>query len=275
MRIELMTPGFERHVLEVETGGLRSEPSVFFDGARAVPRMEPGSFLVHRADGSEAIVVVRRSRWFIDPIPRVAVDGVPADVRRRPSWVELLWAGLPLLLALFGPLAAIVGIVAAIENYRIVRLPGGVGHWLRPLLVTVVACVVVLAASFASLLLIGVSQQAAGERAVQHFHALLDAGDGRAIVSEADPLFTSSSSAPIAAQFLSNVHTKFGAVGTSSLGTWTVNKQLTTDASGTFLRMEYRTQFAAGSATETFTWRIDGDRVLLVGYHIDSPLQLP
>jgi hypothetical protein len=275
MRIELMNPGFEGHVLEVETGGLRAEPSVFFDGARAAPRMEPGSFLVHQANGTEANIVVRRSPWVIDPIPRVTVDGQRAEIRGRPSWPALLWAGLPLLFALFGPVPGVVGVVAALGNYRIVRLPGGFGRWWRALMVTIAAGALVIGVMFASLGLTGATQTAAGEHAVQRVHALLDAGDGAQIVTEADPLFTSKSSAAVATQFFHDLHAAFGAVQSSSLNTWMVNQQLTTDVSATFLRMDYRTQFAAGPATETFTWRIDGDRMLLAGYHIDSAAVLP
>lgn len=275
MRIELLNPGFEGHVLEVETGGLRVAPWVYFDGARAVPQMEPGSFVVRRTDGTDANVLVRRSRSIIDPIPRVSLDGQPVQVRGRPTWIVLVWAAVPLLLAAFGPVAAAVGILAAIENYRIVRLPGGIGRWGRALAVSVVAGLLVGVISLASLGLTGAGQTAAGEHAVQHLHALLDAGQGAQIVAEADPLFTSTASAAVATQFFADLHSKYGAVRSSALNTWTVNQQVMTGVSATFLRMDYETQFAAGPATETFTWRIDGGRMLLVGYHLDSPLTRP
>lgn len=34
--------------------------------------------------------------------------------------------------------------------------------------------------------------------------------------------------------------------------------------------VSYETKFASGSGTETFTWRVDGGQLKLVGYHIDS-----
>jgi hypothetical protein len=142
-------------------------------------------------------------------------------------------------------------------------------------MVTVAAGVVLIAVMFASLGLTGATQTAAGERAVQHLHALLDAGNGAQIVTEADPLFTSETSAAVATQFFRDLHAKFGGVRSSSLNTWIVNQQLATEVRATFLRMDYRTQFAVGPATETFTWRIDGDRMLLAGYHIDSAAVLP
>jgi hypothetical protein len=269
MRIELLNPGFEGHVLEVETGGLRAAPWIYFDGARAVPQIEPGSFVVRRTDGTDANIVVRRSRSKIDPIPSVSVDGVPVAVRGRPTWIVVVWAALPLLLAAFGPVGAAVGIVAAIENYRIVRLPGGIGRWGRALSVSVVAGLLVGAISLASLGLTGAGQTAAAEHAVQHLHALLDAGQDAQIVAEADPLFTSTASPADAAQFFANVHATYGVVRSSTLNTWTVNQQVATGATGTFLRMDYATHFAFGQATETFTWRIDGGRMSLVGYHLN------
>ncbi len=270
VRIELMNPGFEGHVLEVETGGLWREPYFVLDGAPATPGSSPTTFILHRADGAEAIGVIRRSASLVDPIPRAAIDGQSIEVRRRPRWYELAWAALPLLLGLSGIAGLLIGAIAALQNYRIMRLPGGVGRWIRTLFTSLMAAVIVGLVFYASLLLTGNAQLATADRAVERFHVLLDAGDARGIVSEADPLLTSQASSTTVIQTLAAIHQKLGAVRSSSRSSWFVNQQVSTSVTGTFLRVVYATEFAAGMATETFIWRIDGDHTSLASYHVES-----
>jgi len=67
-------------------------------------------------------------------------------------------------------------------------------------------------------------------------------------------------------KFFGAIHRKLGDAGEWSLQGWNVN--VTT--SGTIVRLECKTKFARGEATESFVWRVRGESASLMGYHINS-----
>lgn len=104
------------------------------------------------------------------------------------------------------------------------------------------------------------------EPAVQQFHQRLDAGQYQAICSEAVEGFCAPGAAGDAMSFLKGVHEKLGTTSSAKRGGWNVSSA----TGGTFVRMQYNTTFANGSAAETFTWIKSGNTFKLYGYNVQS-----
>jgi hypothetical protein len=104
------------------------------------------------------------------------------------------------------------------------------------------------------------------DEAVAQFHERLDAGQYDMICEEAIQGFCSGGADGEAARFLKGVHEKLGMAGVATRG----NLNVTSTTSGTFVRVEYETKFAIGSAVETFTWMKDGNTLKLRGYNVQS-----
>jgi len=103
------------------------------------------------------------------------------------------------------------------------------------------------------------------DAAVRHFHQQLNAGDYENICREADQGFVSQGHDE-SIRFLEAVHRKLGLAGTETR----LNIRVETNPGGTFLTTQYNTMFAAGTATEMFTWVKSGGTLKLNGYHIQS-----
>lgn len=103
------------------------------------------------------------------------------------------------------------------------------------------------------------------DAAVRHFHEQLNAGDYEGICREADQGFGNQGHDE-AIRFLEAVHRKLGLAGTETR----LNIRVETNPGGTFLTTQYSTMFAAGTATEMFTWVKSGGTLKLNGYHIQS-----
>ena len=104
------------------------------------------------------------------------------------------------------------------------------------------------------------------EPAVQQFHQRLDAGQYQAICSEAVEGFCVPAAAGDTMSFLKGVHEKLGNTSSAKRGVWNVSST----TGGTFVRMQYNTAFANGSAAETFTWIKSGNTFKLYGYNVQS-----
>jgi hypothetical protein len=59
---------------------------------------------------------------------------------------------------------------------------------------------------------------------------------------------------------------RLGQVRSQSDPAWNVS----TSPKGTFVTLVYQIEFEKGKATESFVWRVDGQKVQLIGYHINS-----
>ena len=104
------------------------------------------------------------------------------------------------------------------------------------------------------------------DAAVRHFHQQLNAGDYEGIYREADQGFGGSQGHDESIRFLQAVHQKLGVAGTETR----LNIRVETNPGGTFLTTQYSTLFAAGAATEMFTWVKSSGTLKLNGYHIQS-----
>jgi len=104
------------------------------------------------------------------------------------------------------------------------------------------------------------------EAAVTVFHSQLDAEQFDAIWDGADDLFRSKTSREEYAKFVGAVHKKLGSVVNTTAQGWSVN--YINFQTRVVLRQE--TQFANGSANETFLYIVKGNSVKLAGYNISS-----
>ena len=102
--------------------------------------------------------------------------------------------------------------------------------------------------------------------AAASFHSDLNAERYSKIYGEASSRFRQSSSQEDISKFFAAVHRKLGAAQSSQSESYFA----TATTGGKFVRVVYATKFDNGKATETFEWQVDGDRLLLVGYHIES-----
>lgn len=104
--------------------------------------------------------------------------------------------------------------------------------------------------------------------AVQQFHQKLNAERYDEICREADEEFVKREELT---KLLEAVHSKMGNVESETL----VKVRVNATTGGSFITTQFRTTFAQGPATETFTW-VKGNGVLrLRGYSIQSSAFLP
>jgi hypothetical protein len=116
----VMAPGFEGRQFYVEMGGLFSSPKLMIDGQPAARAQKRGHFLLRRNDGVE--VVARMRNVFVDPIPKVIIEGQTIQIAESLKWYEWLWICAPLFLMIVGGAigGAIGGLTVAV-NGRIFR----------------------------------------------------------------------------------------------------------------------------------------------------------
>ena len=104
------------------------------------------------------------------------------------------------------------------------------------------------------------------EAGVVQFHTQLDKGEFTNIYKATHPDFKKVSDEKSFTELLSAIHRKLGPVRTTEKASWNVNSHnLKTN-----VVLTYSTKFAEGTGTETFTYRIDGAKAVLLGYHINS-----
>lgn len=104
------------------------------------------------------------------------------------------------------------------------------------------------------------------EPKVAVFHERLNAGQYGEIYSEASEEFRSVAPQEKVLALFSAIDNKLGKVKSSSIKTWNVN----TFNFVTTVVLVVDTQFERGVGTETFTFRVSGDKATLLGYYINS-----
>ncbi len=105
------------------------------------------------------------------------------------------------------------------------------------------------------------------ERAVERFHAQLNAEQYHDIYTQAAEEFRNGSSDEDLTKLLSAIHRKLGNVTASNQVGWRVNYT----PAGTIVAVGCNTEFTEGKATEDFSWRVSGNNAVLVGYNVNSP----
>src|ERR1043165_1531391 len=86
---------------------------------------------------------------------------------------------------------------------------------------------------------------------VSHFHELLNNEKYEQICGEADPYFQSAENKQALLKVLLLIHQRLGRAGETTRGVVNVNA----NTNGTFLSVNYQTQFEKGTAMEEFTFR--------------------
>ncbi len=103
------------------------------------------------------------------------------------------------------------------------------------------------------------------ELAVTQFHQMLDAGQIDAIyAASSDDLKKITTHAQFVT-FLDSVRAKAGATKSTSEKSWHLDFKTT----GNIVTLGYATVFATAHAKETFVFRVQDSKALLVGYHIE------
>lgn len=104
------------------------------------------------------------------------------------------------------------------------------------------------------------------ESATRDFRAHCARREYDQVYASAAPEFRSAASQDIFVAMMRTISNKLGRwESAKDLGEKKVQGQ---DAE---VMLGYQSRFANGDATEQFVWRRDGEKVLLVGYHIHSP----
>lgn len=106
----------------------------------------------------------------------------------------------------------------------------------------------------------------ASDAARAEFHKRLNSEQYHEIYTQADRQFRESASEEEITSFLRGVHEKLGNAGDANRK----NIMVKATPGGTYATVIYETKFTSGSGTETYVWRLDGERLLLVGYNIQS-----
>jgi len=106
----------------------------------------------------------------------------------------------------------------------------------------------------------------ASDKAVAEFHKLYNGGKISEILAAADSKFKNAASEKEFSDFMGAVQRKLGKVtNTSSAGFNVRTFNLTTTAV-----LQQNTTFEQGNGNETFTFEMNGEKALLVGYNISS-----
>ena len=120
MDIPVLHERFEGQRLAVRAGVGFHDPQLVLDGAPLTPSDGSGQFVVADRSGTPVSVVLAPT-W-VDPIPKVYLDGETLELARPLGWLEYLWICLPLVLVIGGGAVGIlVGIAAIYSSARIFR----------------------------------------------------------------------------------------------------------------------------------------------------------
>jgi hypothetical protein len=113
------------HHEKLQGQGITVKTAGFFGGPRLVSNGNPlkgkrGEYILRGTHGGEVTISVKPS--FLDPVPKVRIDGEEFQLARPLAWYEYVWMGLPILLIFGGgALGAFIGISAAYTSSHIFR----------------------------------------------------------------------------------------------------------------------------------------------------------
>lgn len=125
------------------------------------------------------------------------------------------------------------------------------------------------AALAAGALLAGCSMQAdiaAGDKAVAAFHQALNAGQFQKMFADSSQDMKGSTTEAHMVQLYDAIHRKLGTFKDGK----TVGFRDNVNTGGHMLGLQYQAHYEKGDAAEDFTFRIDGGRAALAGYHVSS-----
>lgn len=106
------------------------------------------------------------------------------------------------------------------------------------------------------------------ERATDEFHLQMAKGNYGGIYDATGAPFKATTSRELLIGMLQRINRKLGPCGDPNRQGFNVNY----NTGGTFVMMSYTRKCANGPLEESFTWRIEGDKAVLYGYHANSPV---
>ena len=113
----------------------------------------------------------------------------------------------------------------------------------------------------------GASTEAA-EKGVVSFHRDMDAGKYVEIYDASASDMKSTISREDFAKLLDAFHSKLGPFKSGKTVSWNVNF----GTGGNYVTLQREAQFGRGPGTEEFVFRVENDRAILAGYHVNSNL---
>jgi hypothetical protein len=113
--------GFEGRQIVAQTVGALGSFKLFQDGYPAPAGPKRGQYILTRNDGRQVLANFKAA--FLDPVPKLLVDGRPYLIARPLAWYEMAWAFAPLVMVAFGgAIGGGLGALAAGVNALIFRL---------------------------------------------------------------------------------------------------------------------------------------------------------
>ena len=118
MDIPLQLKGLENRNLKLRAAGIFSGPKILMGQDKV--KAKRGQYVFQNNQGQE---VCLKLKWnFIDPIPRLDLDGEIIQVARPLKWYEYAWMCIPLFLIFWGgAVGAMVGYAATEKNAHVFR----------------------------------------------------------------------------------------------------------------------------------------------------------
>lgn len=143
MDIPVEHEGFSGRGLTVRLAGLFSGMELLLDGETVAGKRL--KYQVRDSNGNEVEIEIKPH--FVDPVPRLIIDGETVQLARPLKWYEYLWMGLPILLIFQGGvIGGVCGFVAAYSNAHVFRSGrGAISRYLLSGLISGLAVVVWLA----------------------------------------------------------------------------------------------------------------------------------
>ena len=106
------------------------------------------------------------------------------------------------------------------------------------------------------------------EEGIGKFHAELNAGHYAQLYDQSAPDLKEATKRDEFITFLAGAHKKLGSFVSGKQVGWNDNYA----TGGHFVTIQYESQFAHGPAQEQFVFRVNDDKPILVGYHVNSNL---
>lgn len=104
------------------------------------------------------------------------------------------------------------------------------------------------------------------EKAVGEFHSQLNAQQFAQIYAAASPEFKKSTEEATAVGYFTLVHTKMGEYKSTNQTGFNAS----VDNGVSSVTLNYDTEYANGKASETFIYKVEGEKVSLVSYKVES-----
>ena len=105
------------------------------------------------------------------------------------------------------------------------------------------------------------------EKQVEVIHRLYNSKKFDRVYALTDQIYQEASTKEFNERFLKTIYKRLGKVEKKTRTGWQAN----TNMQGSFLVLVYDTKFEKGQGVETFTMKLEDDKVTMAAYNIDSP----